>query len=275
MSDATHRLVRGHFETRPLGEMHLKGKTEPVTAWEVVAARESRTRLEVEAEIGLTPFVGARVSCANCLKVSSEHAAATGTLHFSSARHRKIPAAARTPSCVGDAAAWREGHCLSFGGATTFHPLVDLIRRWFGVEERDSETAIVAKLERRMTEIDGDLGPVVPYLRVLLSLDPGDDGVRAMMPAERRGETFETLRRLLLRAAERRPQSWSSRTCTGSIARAEQFLTTLQDSVLAIQALLIFTYRPGYANPFGESRRRAWIPAVALVVCVRRRGAAR
>ena len=42
----------------PLGPLHLKGKTESIAAWEVVAAHETRTRLEVEADRGLTPFVG-------------------------------------------------------------------------------------------------------------------------------------------------------------------------------------------------------------------------
>src|SRR5947199_355302 len=58
IAEATHRLVRGYFDTRPLGEMHLKGKGEPVAAWEAVAAHETRTRLEVESARGLTPFVG-------------------------------------------------------------------------------------------------------------------------------------------------------------------------------------------------------------------------
>src|SRR5262245_44607353 len=45
ISDATHRLVRGYFDTRAIGDIHLKGRTKPVTAWEALAARESRTRL--------------------------------------------------------------------------------------------------------------------------------------------------------------------------------------------------------------------------------------
>jgi len=58
ISEATHRLVAGYFHTRPLGELSLKGRAEPVRAWEVISARAVRTRLEVEAERGLTPFVG-------------------------------------------------------------------------------------------------------------------------------------------------------------------------------------------------------------------------
>jgi adenylate cyclase len=41
-----------------LGELALKGKAEPIPAWEVVGGRAARTRLEVEAERGLTPLVG-------------------------------------------------------------------------------------------------------------------------------------------------------------------------------------------------------------------------
>jgi class 3 adenylate cyclase/tetratricopeptide (TPR) repeat protein len=58
LSEATHRLIAGYCTTQPLGDLSLKGKARPVRAWEVVAVQETRTRLEVEAERGLTPFVG-------------------------------------------------------------------------------------------------------------------------------------------------------------------------------------------------------------------------
>ena len=58
ISEATHRLVAGYCDTQSLGVFSLKGKSDPVQAWEVLTARADRTRLEVEAERGLTPFVG-------------------------------------------------------------------------------------------------------------------------------------------------------------------------------------------------------------------------
>ena len=57
ISEVTHRLVAGTF-TPDLSESYSKGKAEPIRAWEVISARVARTRLEVEAERGLTPFVG-------------------------------------------------------------------------------------------------------------------------------------------------------------------------------------------------------------------------
>ena len=50
--------MSGYFVTRSLGAQTIKGKAEQVNAYEVVRARGLRTRLEVGAERGLTPFVG-------------------------------------------------------------------------------------------------------------------------------------------------------------------------------------------------------------------------
>jgi class 3 adenylate cyclase len=58
ISEATHRLVAGFFETRDLGAHTVKGHPEPVRVYEVLRTRGRRTRLEVAAERGLTPRVG-------------------------------------------------------------------------------------------------------------------------------------------------------------------------------------------------------------------------
>ena len=254
ISEATHRLVHGYFETRSLGEKQLKGKVEPMPAWEVVTARETRTRLDVEAEHGLTPLVGRERELGQLLDAFARAQSGEGQVVFvvgepGIGKSRLLLELHRRVGAAGD---WHEGHCLSFGKAMAFHPLVDLIRRWFGVEESDGDAAIAAKLERGVAEVGADLGPVTPYLRALLSVDPGDDGVRTMSPAERRGEILDALRRLLVRAAERQSQILVIEDLHWIDSASEQFLATLVDSVPAARAMLVFTYRPGYPNPFGD-----------------------
>src|SRR5581483_11831019 len=126
---------------------------------------------------------------------------------------------------------WHEGHCLSFGRAMAFHPLVDLLRRQFGIEDGDGEAAIVAKIERGVADVGEDVAAVAPYLRAFLAVDPGDDDVRAMDPAHRRGETLEAVRRLLVRAAERRPQVVVIEDLHWIDSASEHFLVSLVDSV--------------------------------------------
>jgi class 3 adenylate cyclase/tetratricopeptide (TPR) repeat protein len=254
MSEGTYRLVRGYFDTRPIGEIHLKGRDEPVAAWEALAAREQRTRLEIESARGLTPLVGRARELGLLLDAFEQARAGKGHVAFlvgepGIGKSRLLLELRRR---VGDGAAWHEGHCLSFGRAMAFHPLVDLMRRQFGIEDSDDETAIATKIERGVREVGDDPSAASPYLRALLSIDPGDADVRTMIPAHRRGGTLEAMRRLLVRAAERQPQVWVIEDLHWIDSASEEFLVSLADSVPALRVLLVFTYRPGYANPFGE-----------------------
>ena len=266
ISEATHRLVDGYFHTRSLGEVSLKGKAEPVRAWEVVAARGARTRLAVEAERGLTPFVGR----------DRELRLLTECFEKAKAGHGQVVFLAGEPGIgksrlllefrrrLGEEATWLEGQCLPFGGAIAFHPLIDLLRRNFRIEEGDTEPTIARKIEQGVLLLDQDLRPILPYVRYFLSVDPGDATVLAMDPQERRGEILAALRRLLVRAAEVRPQVVVFEDVHWMDKAMEEGLLLLADSIPASRILQILTYRPGYVHPFGERTYHTRIPLDTL-----------
>jgi class 3 adenylate cyclase len=58
ISEDTFKLTEGLFRFESLGEKKIKGKDEPVHVYQVIAPSTSRTRFDVSAESGLTPFVG-------------------------------------------------------------------------------------------------------------------------------------------------------------------------------------------------------------------------
>ena len=180
MSEATHRLVAGYCTTRSLGELALKGKTEPMHAWEVLTAQETRTRLEVEAARGLTTFVGRdrelrllQECFAQCREGHGQIVFLVGEAGLGKSRlllefrHR-----------LGADATWCEGHALSFGQSIAFHPLIDMLRRNFGLEEEDSESVIIDKITREVLHLGAELQPLLPYVRYLLAVDPGEPAVR-------------------------------------------------------------------------------------------------
>ena len=68
VSESTHQTVEGYCNTNFLGEKPVIGIREPVRAWEVLSGRGSRTRLEIEAESGLTPFIGRRTKLSTVSK---------------------------------------------------------------------------------------------------------------------------------------------------------------------------------------------------------------
>jgi len=254
MAEATYRLVAGYFHTRSLGELALKGKADPVGVWEVISARTARTRLEVEAERGLTPFVGRERELQRLLECFEEARAGHGQVVFiaGEAGIGKSRLLLEFRRRLGDAATWIEGRSLSFGRSMAFHPLIDLLRRNFRLEESDTEEMIVAKVERSVLRLGEDLRPILPYLRYLLAVDPGDAAVLAMDPQQRRGEIFEALRRLTVRASEVRPQVVVCEDVHWMDQATEAYLLFTADSIPTSHVLRILTYRTGYVQPFGE-----------------------
>jgi class 3 adenylate cyclase len=254
ISEVTHRLVAGYCTTQPLGELSLKGKDEPMHAWEVLAAQTARTRLEVEAERGLTPFVGRARELQLLVDCFAQAQAGHGQVVFlvGEAGLGKSRLLLEFRQRLGTDATWLEGHALSFGRSMAFHPVIDLLRRNFRIEEGDAEETMIEKIEQGVLRLGADLRPILPYLRALLAIDPGEVAIRTMDPQLRRAETFDALRRLLLRAAEVRPQVVVLEDLHWMDQATEAFLTFTADSIPTGRVLCLFTYRPGYVQPFGN-----------------------
>ena len=263
ISEATYRLVAGYCSTQPLGELSLKGKAAPIRAWEVVAVQETRTRLEVEAERGLTPFVGRARELQLLTECFAQAQAGHGQVVslMGEAGLGKSRLLLEFRQRLGTDATWLEGHAMAFGRAIAFHPLIDLLKRNFRSEEGEPEGMIIDKIERGVLRLGTELHPILPYLRYLLAVDPGDPAVRAMDPQLRRAEVFDALRRLLLRAAEVRPQVVVFEDLHWMDQATEAFLTFTMDSIPTSRVLCLCTYRPGYVPPFGE---RTYYTRIAL-----------
>src|SRR5262249_37808067 len=162
---------------------------------------------------------------------------------------------------IGEEATWIEGRSMSFGRSIVFHPLIDLLRRTFRIEEADREATIIEKIERGVLRLGEDLRPILPYLRYLLAGDPGDPVVAGLEPQLRRAEVFDAVRRLLVRAAEVWPQVVVFEDIHWSDQATEEYLAVMADIIATSRVLLIPTYRPGYVAPFGD---RSYYTRLAL-----------
>src|SRR4029450_128894 len=138
------------------------GTRAPVSAGQVAAPRGARTRLEVEAERGLTPLVGRERELALLEESFARAAAGRGQVVFvvgepGIGKSRLLAAFRRR---VSERSSWLEGHCLSFGQSMALHPLVDLLSRHLGIgrsEERRggrewSSDVCSSDLRRRVSE---------------------------------------------------------------------------------------------------------------------------
>src|SRR5215471_13575399 len=132
-----------------------------------------------------------------------------------------------------------------------FHPLIDLLKRHFRIEEGDPERVMAEKVTQGVLNLGEDLRPLLPYLYYLLAIDPGPV-VQTMDPQQRRGEIFAAVRHVIIRAADVRPQIVVFEDLQWMDQATQAFLTFFMDSLFTARVLCLLTYRTGYFPPFGE-----------------------
>ena len=251
---STHRLIGGYFETLDLGELAVKGHA-PVRAFEVLRARGRKTRLDVAGERGLSPLVGRDRELATLMEVFARVREGRGQVVFVAGeagigKSRLLLEFQRRLAAAGEPTTWLEGRCISFGQSSPLLPVVDQLRENFHIDEFDGEPEIIAKIEHGMRRL-GSLEPHVPFVRYLLSVDPGDPAVVAMDAAQRRKRIFDAVLAMSLRGAARRPLVFVFEDLHWVDTSTEAYLAALIDSVAATRILVVATYRLGYSPPFG------------------------
>jgi hypothetical protein len=147
---------------------------------------------------------------------------------------------------------WIEGRCASYGTTTPFLPLIDGLRRYVGIDDRDDEASAGGKIEAAVARLGADVAWTLPFIRQLLSLEVGDERVRALDSASRRSELFGALRALTLRTAEREPLVIVVEDLHWIDPASEEWLAFLADVIPTTRSLLVLSHRTGYRHPLPD-----------------------
>src|SRR5262249_25290803 len=94
-----------------------------------------------------------------------------------------------------------ESGSVSYGKATSWLPVSDLLRTYLRIEPRDDQRAIREKLLGKLLNLDEELRPSLPAFLSLLDVPPEDPVWDQLDGPARRRATLDAVRRLLLREA--------------------------------------------------------------------------
>jgi class 3 adenylate cyclase/tetratricopeptide (TPR) repeat protein len=248
LTNHTLRHVGGLIDGRPRGEIKVKGVTQPVPVYELRGLGKAQTRLEAASLAGLTRFVGREQEMRVLEERFAEAHAGQGQVVsiVGDPGIGKSRLLMEFRERIGARASWVEGRCVSFGQSMAFHPVIDLMRRNFRIEEQDPAEIVREKVTAGVARIGPALEPSLPYVFYMLGVAEPGDPVQRMDPQIRRAETFDALRQLLLRAAERKPQVMVYEDLHWSDSATIEFLRFLLDSIPRSRVLILLTLRPGH-----------------------------
>src|SRR5262245_14952972 len=170
LTAATLRLVEGLVQVQALGPIPVRGMPEPIEVFELVGASTLRGRLQAAAARGLTRFVGREVELTAVRQALARAEAGHGQVvavvgEAGVGKSRLVYEVVHSHYTQG----WRvlESASVSYGKATPYFPVVDLLRRYCHVDDGDDARTIRAKVTGQVLTLDEALQETLPELRTL------------------------------------------------------------------------------------------------------------
>lgn len=276
MTASTFRQVEGFVQVKSVGALQVKGVSRPIEAFEVVAATMARTRVQAAAIGGLTPLVGRRTEIEVFNKLVEQAAAGTGQVlalvgEPGMGKSRLVHEFTRHQLRPG----WLvlEGASVSYGKATPYFPLIEMLRHYFRIADGDGSESIWDRVATHALELDNSLKDTIAPVLSLLGALPDEKNAPAaeehnwltqpqgivdtikrfndMEPQQRRRYTFEALKRILIRESQRQPLLVVFEDLHWIDGETQAFLDSLVESVPMARFLLVVNFRPGYSHTWG------------------------
>jgi len=141
---------------------------------------------------------------------------------------------------------------LSYGQATPYLPVIELLKAHFRIEDRDDPPMIREKVSGRLLALDPTIEPSLPALLALLDVPVDDRGWQALDPSQRRQRTFEAIKRLVFREAQAQPLLLVLEDLQWVDSETQALLDGLIESLPTARLCLLIDYRPEYQHAWGN-----------------------
>ncbi len=258
----TLRLAEGYVQVKHLGEVPVKGLEQPVEIHELTGVGVAHSRLQAAAARGLTRFVG-RVEELDRLRQAIERVegrrgqvvAVVGEAGVGKSRLLwEITHSRQTQG-------WRiiESASISYGKATPYFPVIELLKAYFQIEVGDGPRRIREKVTGMVLSLDRALERSLSALLSLLDVPVDDPLWERMDPLQRRQGTLDALKRLIFRESEVQPVLLVFEDLHWIDDETQTLLDGLVDSLAGARLLLLVSYRPEYRHRWDSKSHYAHI----------------
>jgi len=255
VTEDTFKLTEGFFRFEALGEKKVKGKEELIRVYQVIAPSTRRTKFDVSAERGLTPFIGrerelellldgfqrAKAGKGQAFSIISEAGVGKSRLLY---EFRK--------AVVNEDVNFLEGKCLSYNRGAAYHPVIDILKSTFDIQEGEGDQGIREKVKRGLELMGVDEPSTLPYLLEILSVKNSGIDLIPMSPEAKKDRINEAIKRIVLKGSELQPLIIAFEDLHWIDKSSEDVVKSHLESIPGTRVLLIFTYRPEFVHTWGS-----------------------
>ena len=251
----TLKLAEGYVQVRPLGTVPVKGLESRRPVYELTGIVPARSRFQASAARGLTRFVGR----------DSEMQQLGQALERTAAGHGQVVAVVGDAGVGKSRVAWEftrshrthgwlvlESGSVSYGRATPYLPVIELLKAYCRIQERDDPREIRERVAGKLLTLDRALEPLLTPLLALLDVAVDDATWGALDPPQRRQRTLEAVKRLLLRESQVQPLLVVFEDLHWIDSETQALLDGLIESLPTARVLLLVNYRPEYQHAWGR-----------------------
>jgi len=249
LTEHTARFAEGYLELRDLGEFEVKGASRPVGVFELIGAGAAHSRLDRSRERGLSRFV-ARAEEMAVLEAALEQAkqgrgGVIGIVAEPGVGKSRL-CHEFTERCRAQGIDVYEAQAQAHGEAIPFLPILQMMRGYFGIEDRDSERIAREKIAGRLLLLDPGFADDLPLIFDFLAV-PDPERPAPQVSSEARERLLRGMIRRLYRVPDRtdvvvnviEDLHWMDE---GS----EKFVAEMVGAVEGTATLAIVNFRPEY-----------------------------
>jgi class 3 adenylate cyclase/tetratricopeptide (TPR) repeat protein len=251
VSRQTQHLRERFFSWDDLGNFQVKGKTEPVHAFELLSEIRGRTRLEVSKERGLTPLIGRERELAdlvNAFRRAGEGHGGTVLIAGEPGvgKSRLLYEFLRSIETAGGLEL--ETSCVAYGGAIPYRPILELVRGYLGLLEEMRAEEVRWRAEKGLVGLGIEDEEAATLLAHFLGVPAPGAFINRLAAAQLKERTFAVVRDLFLRASESAPLVVVVENIQWIDRSSEEFLAFLAAELPRHRLVLLLTTRPGTAT---------------------------
>jgi len=260
-------LASGYFQLGGLGAFEIKGVAQPLRVYELQGVGELRTRLDMSRMRGFTRFVGRQdematleSALAHALEGRGQVVGVVGEAGLGKSRLCYEFA----QKCRARDVAVRETHGVAHGKAIPFLPVLEFMRGFFGIAEREPDEIAREKIAGRLLLLDTAFDEALPLVFDFMGVPDPERPSPIVEPEARRRQLFAVIKRAVQTRSQREPAVLLMEDLHWFDGGSEAFVETWVEALPSTRTLLLLNFRPEYHASWMQKSYYRQLPLLPL-----------